>query len=227
MDDQRMAEIRARCEAATPGAKGGGWATGEHVGEPRALCPFPGGMHSLLALDKDGMAIFARAEDAVFAAHARKDVPELLAEVTRLRGAVNPAQLPQLYFAYSSDYPDEGSHVIAATADDAIRVAREAMGYDADEEWQDDDPGVGLLPFDPHEMNVRIDALEKRAKAAEAQVQALSIKVEEADAREWDLNHHSSEQRSEIGALRRALKRILEADTGDECQDIARDALSK
>lgn len=42
-----------------------------------------GGAWNLLGLDKDGMAVFDRAEDATFACSARQNMPRLLAEVRR------------------------------------------------------------------------------------------------------------------------------------------------
>lgn len=60
---------RARGQLAeiTPGP----WGTGEHVDEPRAVCKEPQGFDNLLALDKDGMAIFERAVDAAFVVDVR------------------------------------------------------------------------------------------------------------------------------------------------------------
>jgi hypothetical protein len=57
---EQLAEI-------TPGP----WGTGEHVDEPRAVCKEPQGFDNLLALDKDGMAIFERAVDAAFVVDVR------------------------------------------------------------------------------------------------------------------------------------------------------------
>ena len=67
--------IRDRAAAATEGP----WLQGEHVGEPRALCAASRPLVSLLGLDVDGMAIVESAADATFIAHAREDVPRLIA----------------------------------------------------------------------------------------------------------------------------------------------------
>lgn len=80
MSPERLAGIAARTEAATPGP----WDAYEsdcdmHVGRS------PDGPH---------VALFGRASwhdvpaDATFVAHARQDVPDLLAEVERLRVAL-------------------------------------------------------------------------------------------------------------------------------------------
>lgn len=80
MDAERLAEIRARCEAATAGPwwhdwnMGGSpnevWVSGDSWG---LICTTDGGVG-----DED--------KDAEFIAHAREDIPALLAEVERLRG---------------------------------------------------------------------------------------------------------------------------------------------
>lgn len=64
---------------ATPGP----WLTGDHVGEPRALCTAGDTETSLLGLDRDGMAIFCAAKrtesvaNASLTAHARTLLPRL------------------------------------------------------------------------------------------------------------------------------------------------------
>ena len=101
---ERHAEARARCEAATKGP----WITGEHIGEPRALCRADDPTMSLLGVDRDGLAIVytetraQSAKDAALIAHARADLPDALAEIERLRGQL------------------EGIQGIAATSDDMM-----------------------------------------------------------------------------------------------------------
>lgn len=63
MNDQLKAllgQAESLLAAATPRP----WGTGEHIGEPRALCSTPRGLDSLLGLDRDGMAICASAADS-------------------------------------------------------------------------------------------------------------------------------------------------------------------
>lgn len=76
-DQQRIAEITARCEAATPGP----W-TVENTNLCRAVI---GGTVELLnwAGDKP----FYSKDDFAFIAHAREDIPFLLAEIYRLTEA--------------------------------------------------------------------------------------------------------------------------------------------
>ena len=66
LDDKRLAEIEARCNAATPGP----W---KNVGGYCDVC----------ASDREKEA--NRQANAEFVVHARADVPDLLAEVKRLR----------------------------------------------------------------------------------------------------------------------------------------------
>jgi len=81
LSEQRLAEIEARVSAASAGP----WMQAHHIDEPRAIVPRSRPNHSLLAVDRDGMAIFDRAEDAAFTVAAREDIPALVAEVRRLR----------------------------------------------------------------------------------------------------------------------------------------------
>lgn len=74
----------AREKAATAGE----WLTGDHVGEPRALCAAATPLDSLLGLDRDGMAIVDRKEDAAFIVGARNDMADMLAKIEALTAAV-------------------------------------------------------------------------------------------------------------------------------------------
>lgn len=84
MTDKELAEIRARCEAATKG--------------PWVECRNGGGDDFLYSIDSEptGLPIVKadcgvyppEKEDADFIAHAREDIPKLLAEVERLRKQV-------------------------------------------------------------------------------------------------------------------------------------------
>ena len=80
----RLNEIRARAEAATPGP----WvAYGNTVEQEKT------GWHTVVGTEMTGQAYMAyerlttKNEDAIFIAHAREDIPYLLAEVERLRAA--------------------------------------------------------------------------------------------------------------------------------------------
>lgn len=79
MDEKRLAEIRARVEAATPGPWKGD--TGQHPPYPQVVrAPVP------VNAMTDVVATVTRFQgDQAFIAHARTDVPDLLAEVERLR----------------------------------------------------------------------------------------------------------------------------------------------
>ncbi len=75
MTDAELAAIKARCEAATPGPWQP-WCRDYHFIRPAN----PYTADPILLLTGPNKA------DSVFAAHARKDVPALLAEVERLKG---------------------------------------------------------------------------------------------------------------------------------------------
>ena len=82
-----LAQIRRRCDAAAPGpwkAEKGDPQWGsigyEVLGVEKGDCNCP---------DSDIPAMLADEEDAIFIAHAREDVPRLLAEVERLRNIMS------------------------------------------------------------------------------------------------------------------------------------------
>lgn len=81
MTREELAAIRARVAAAADGP----W---EAVGtsNARRVWSVPEGRH---ARPLDGMGLFTD-DDAAFIAHARVDVPALLAEVDRLEALLNP-----------------------------------------------------------------------------------------------------------------------------------------
>lgn len=76
MDQQRLDAVQARCEAATPGK----W---KH--DKRAVYVHVPGLGYMK------IASGLEAEDAEFIAHARADVPDLLAEIERLTSKYNDA----------------------------------------------------------------------------------------------------------------------------------------
>ena len=92
---ERLAEIEARCEAATPGP----WEW-----DDEAECMRHGSKPVMMAMwyyDKCGEVVVSLDvydADAEFTAHARQDIPALLDEVKRLR-----EQLKNLDLAYEFD----------------------------------------------------------------------------------------------------------------------------
>ncbi len=85
-DDSKLcnlAEIMALADAATPGP----WLQAHHIGEPRALVSERDKSLSLLALDRDGMAIVDSEADARFIVAAREIVPAMAAELAAMRAA--------------------------------------------------------------------------------------------------------------------------------------------
>ena len=90
LSDERIAEMRTREQAATPGP----WYPRHRATD----CTPDDDERSGLGLEVDGppeamlRGQFARAADAAFIAAARADVPDLLAEVERLRAALEAAK---------------------------------------------------------------------------------------------------------------------------------------
>lgn len=84
MDSKRLAEIRARVEAATKGP----WVWGQdtHTVDPYDLQVLDGA--SIVWPTAEGLLAFHRPADRAFLEHARQDIPDLLAEVERLREAI-------------------------------------------------------------------------------------------------------------------------------------------
>lgn len=71
IDLENLARLNA---AATPD-----WRQAKHVGEPRAIVSDGAMDVSLIGLDRDGMAVFGREDDAAIAVAARNALPALLA----------------------------------------------------------------------------------------------------------------------------------------------------
>jgi hypothetical protein len=85
LSDERLAEIESRCAAATTGSwvicrESDEWGT---IGMP--VCRMEDDTDLVVGHPHDWGATAPVADDAAFIAHARRDVPELLAEVRRLR----------------------------------------------------------------------------------------------------------------------------------------------
>ena len=86
MTDEQLAAIRARCEVATPGP----WIIGHVLIEPtlhRSVHDADGWM--LANCDLRNRPAEQTESNVAFIAHAREDVPALLAEVERLRGLLS------------------------------------------------------------------------------------------------------------------------------------------
>ena len=83
LTEAEIAEIEGHANAATPA-----WTLALHIDEPRAIVSADDMSVSLLALDRDGMAIFDRVEDARFAVEAREIVPRLLADLRRAHARI-------------------------------------------------------------------------------------------------------------------------------------------
>lgn len=106
LTDERLAEIEARCNAATPGP----WDSCTAIcgsGDSAIIAPIHG-RSCVLALvyaevDEQGKDVVRSMRDAAFIAAARTDVPDLLAEVRRLRALVGePA--PTVRWADSTEW---------------------------------------------------------------------------------------------------------------------------
>jgi hypothetical protein len=87
MDDVRLKELRALCDAATPGPWRRGAVEHHHV-----FCPHPGALapelgRVLLRMNE----YFPHADDATFIAAASTALPEALDEIERLREALRIA----------------------------------------------------------------------------------------------------------------------------------------
>jgi hypothetical protein len=84
MDDKRLQEIKARAEAATPGE----WECRIDVGNRFYVSAPSYGVRDFCCLSGG----FERREDAELTAHARTDIPDLIAEVERLRAELEAAR---------------------------------------------------------------------------------------------------------------------------------------
>lgn len=112
MTDLDLTAIKARADAATPGPwwpwdRGVGWQIGvgderDERGRPVELLPD--------ALRTD----IGRAEDAVFIAATRTDIPALVAEVERLRRLLGPPDMPTVdsYESMAAALDDERAAVV-------------------------------------------------------------------------------------------------------------------
>lgn len=101
---ERLAEIKARCEAATRAP----WDVVEI---------HPKHYHVSAALDEPPVAeVEYIIQDAEFVAHARQDVPDLVAEVERLRGLIAATTETHEYCPWCGRYKAVMSHAPACPA---------------------------------------------------------------------------------------------------------------
>jgi hypothetical protein len=85
LTDEQLAEIRERAEAATAGP----WYCGtEYEQSKRGNYVASKATGGIVAAEQDGTDCELETHDAEFIAHAREDVPDLLAEIERLRDAL-------------------------------------------------------------------------------------------------------------------------------------------
>lgn len=92
MDTAALADLGALADAATARP----WMQARHIDEPRAIVAQSRPMHSLLGLDRDGMAIVDREADAAFIVAAVNAHDALAAEVVRLRALATPPAEPEM-----------------------------------------------------------------------------------------------------------------------------------
>lgn len=116
LSEERLAAIRARCEAATPGEWRAYGLDYFHEDEPvQGICNE--GTSLLIEVNCNDPGDMQAKADAQFIAHARTDVPDLLAEVERLRAALHA--IAGLHLRGISSYEND--------AKDAQRIAREVL----------------------------------------------------------------------------------------------------
>ncbi len=87
MTDDELQQIRERADAASPGPWRSFWEGRDHLGGSSCIVTGPPGRTG-----DDLEIIGATMEDQDFVAHAREDVPRLLAEVERLRALLANSQ---------------------------------------------------------------------------------------------------------------------------------------
>lgn len=126
--------IRARAEAATPGpwTMRDGW--GPTTDGLMHFTRIANGDHDSV-LSADGPDIAGSRANAEFIAHARHDIPALLAEVDRLRSQLD-VQLGQVI-----DERDRAEE----TADDLADLVGEIVGEEVGEHSSDNDPRANAL----------------------------------------------------------------------------------
>lgn len=112
MTDERLAEIEARANAATPGP----WPTPAEAGDP---------YDERIPVDHEGCQVWpwGSSDDMEFAYKARADVPDLIAEVRRLNVALTAAKaLRRMHY---EDYTRASDELIALRSrlDEAERKA--------------------------------------------------------------------------------------------------------
>lgn len=90
--DERLAEIEARVNAATDGP----WRVrgrDERHGPPHVVAGTPSALRATVADYKTNVADYTFQTDAEFIAHAREDIPWLLAQLASVREALADAEI--------------------------------------------------------------------------------------------------------------------------------------
>jgi hypothetical protein len=124
MTEDDLKAIEARANAATPGP----WATGAgkvEGGQVRELVIAPNDdVIVAIAYGGFGNPVDRTSEDRKFIAHARTDVPALVAEVRRLRGVVERLGSSE---AFTIPMSIDGDHPLAEELRTRLDFARNAM----------------------------------------------------------------------------------------------------
>lgn len=127
MDPKRLAEIRTRVDAATPGPWRGD--TGQHPPYPQVIrAPVP------VNAMTDVVATVTRFQgDQAFIAHTRTDIPDLLAEVERLRGPPHRSSIQRLarHLAAAALERYFGPRSMYGARSDAVELVAEFTSSDA------------------------------------------------------------------------------------------------
>lgn len=89
MTPERLAEIEARAEAATPGE----WVQSTYAGGQVDRQVMISGVPKMQTMAAIGNASDNRWADIAFIAHSRQDIPDLIAEVKRLREIVGDFEI--------------------------------------------------------------------------------------------------------------------------------------
>ena len=93
MTPEQIAAIKARAEAATKGPWTSPWDLPDDATEDQIYIAGPRGEMVVGTMWYDGQHFACAEQDAAFICHARSDVPALVAEVERLRKALEAAKI--------------------------------------------------------------------------------------------------------------------------------------
>ena len=141
METQNLNEIKNRCDAASCGP----WQTMHDPWERQlsVLAPVVGLVANVVTI---GGRLRGQMDDADFIAHARQDVPDLLAEIDRLR-----AENAEWQRRWSEEHD-------AAVRNDELRRMAERLGAGYEQEYLDD-PLSGALRSENESVQELSDSL--------------------------------------------------------------------